>query len=56
VITSVLHVATGSLTFAAGLALAILSAITFKADGHSPVSDPKVTLHAWIVRKALIHL
>jgi heme A synthase len=39
VITSVLHVTTGALTFGAGLALAFLIRFNIREDGHSPVSD-----------------
>jgi heme A synthase len=39
VITSVLHVTTGALTFGAGLALSILIRYNVNAPGHSPVSD-----------------
>src|SRR3984885_2248790 len=39
VITSVLHVTNGALTFAAGCALAVQIRYNLKADGHIPVSD-----------------
>jgi heme A synthase len=41
VITSVLHVTTGSLTFGAGVTLAILIRYNVRVGGHSPVSDRK---------------
>jgi heme a synthase len=44
IITSVLHVSTGALTFGAGLALAMLIRYNIRGGGHSPVSDRDVTL------------
>ncbi len=59
VITSVLHVTTGALTFGAGLALAVLIRYNTRsrARGHSPVSDRQVTTPRWLdFPRALINL